>query len=276
MSAAPPVHLYQIAYSPQSLAAVEPGFEVLDNLANPRPDWYEYWPVRHFLQTQALDEQAFYGFFSPKFAAKTGHGRATVDAVVARHGANHDVLLFSAHPNQIAFFVNVFEQGEFFHPGLMASAQDWLAAAGVNAPLPQLLMDVNQTVFCNYFAARPAFWRAWLALGEHLFATCEGPATPLQQRLTAPTSYRGGTQMKIFLMERIASLLLALQPQWRSRACDPYVNGLWPHESLRRDPTDAIVSDALKHALRQQPWPEYAAAFSAIRSRVMAGAPAGA
>ena len=72
-------------------------------------------------------------------------------------------------------------------------------------------------------------------------------------------------------MERIASLLLALQPQWRSVAADPYVNGLWPHESLKRDPTDAIVSDALKHALRSAGWPEYSAAFGQVRQRVLGG-----
>ena len=267
----PPLHLHQIAYSPDSLAAVEPGFAVLDNLANARPDWYEYAPVRQYLLTQPLIETAFYGFFSTKFSAKTGHTRATVDALVARHGHDADVLLLSAHPNQIAFFLNVFEQGEFFHPGLMAVTQQWLQAAGITINPATLLMDVKQTVFCNFFIARPAFWRQWLALGEHLYALCEGAPTPLQQQLTAATSYRGAAQMKIFVMERIASLLLALQPQWRSVAADPYVNGLWPHESLKRDPTDAIVSDALKHALRSAGWPEYSAAFGQVRQRVLGG-----
>ena len=50
----PPVRLYQIAYSAASLAAVEPGYELLDNLDNARPDWFEYWPIRRFLQQQAL------------------------------------------------------------------------------------------------------------------------------------------------------------------------------------------------------------------------------
>ncbi|MDE2372061.1 MAG: hypothetical protein KGN16_24035 [Burkholderiales bacterium] len=266
--------LFQIAYSPASRAAVEPGFEVLDNLANERADWYEYAPVRRYLMQETLAEDAFYGFFSTKFGAKTGHRRADVDALIERHGAAADVLLFSAHPNQIAFFTNVFEQGEFFHPGLAAAAGDWLRAAGVALPVPpqQLLMDVCQIVYCNFFVARPAFWRAWLALGETLWAICEGPPGELRQRLTTPTSYAGGAQMKIFLMERMASLLLATQPRWRSVAADPYAHGLWPHESLRRDPTDAIVSDALKHAMRSQPWPEYADAFGAVRRRITGAA----
>jgi hypothetical protein len=27
---------------------MEPGYRMLDNLANERPDWYEYWPIRRF------------------------------------------------------------------------------------------------------------------------------------------------------------------------------------------------------------------------------------
>jgi len=271
-----PLRLFHIAYSGETAAALPPGFELLDNLANPRPDWYEYAPVRRFLLEEPLDERTFYGFFSPKFTAKTGHTHADVAALVQRHGAAVDVLLFSAHANQIAFFLNVFEQGEFFHRGLLDAARGWLAAAGIGVDPAALVMDVRQIVYCNFFVARPAFWRRWLALGETLYALCEGTASPprpeLQRQLTTATDYRGAAQMKIFLMERIASLLLAIEPQWRSVAADPYAKGLWPNEALRRDPTDAIVSDALKLALRQQPqWSEYASAFGSLRRRILQG-----
>lgn len=267
-AALPPVHLLQIAWSDATAAAIQPGFALLDNRANPRPDWYEYVPIRDYLQQQTLDEDAFYGFFSPKFTAKTGWQAHDVRAFVHRHHERADVLPFSAHPNQVAFFVNVFEQGEFFHPGLMQAATDWLATLGWTLPLASVQMDARQMVFCNYFVARPRFWRAWLALGESLHALCEGPPSPLRDRLTAPTDYPGGTQLKIFLMERMASLLLAVDRRWRSVPADPYVQGRWPHESLRRDPTDAIVSDALKHASLETGWTEYAAAFQHVRERV--------
>jgi len=42
----PNVRLFHIAYSADTLAAMEDGYELLDNLANPRPDWFEYWPIR--------------------------------------------------------------------------------------------------------------------------------------------------------------------------------------------------------------------------------------
>ena len=57
------INLYQIAYDSKTLKQVQDsGFLLLDNQANERPDWYEYWPIRQFLLAETLEEDAFYGF----------------------------------------------------------------------------------------------------------------------------------------------------------------------------------------------------------------------
>src|ERR1700731_2023105 len=66
------MHIYQILNHYTSRQELDPDFGVLDNSANERPDWFEYWPIRRFLLSEALDENAFYGFLSPKFKLKTG------------------------------------------------------------------------------------------------------------------------------------------------------------------------------------------------------------
>ena len=261
---APAVHLHQIAYSPATLAAIEPGYAVLDNLANPRPDWYEYWPMRQHLLTQTLDETAFYGFFSPKFGVKTGLRHADVVRVVQGHAAQADVVLFSPQPDMGAFFLNVFEQGEFFDAGLIDAFEAFLQHVGRTTVLRTLVMDSRQIVFSNYFVARPAFWRAWLQICEQFFAVCEGPAGALRDGLTKPTSYPGSVQRKVFLLERIASLMLAVEPTWLVRAADPF-GFAWSMSRFREHPAEAVISDALKLAYREQPFPEYLAAFSRIR-----------
>jgi hypothetical protein len=272
------VHLHQIAYSPATLAAVEPGYAVLDNLANPRPDWYEYWPLRAWwLDLQrggAADEQAFYGFFSPKFGAKTQLTHAQAVAAV-RHGAaaGADVVLFSPQPDMGAFFLNVFEQGETFDPGLIDAYEAFLRHIGLNVPLRTLVMDSRQIVFSNYFVARPAFWREWLRFNEPLFALCEGPDNELKAGLTVSTTYAAGAHRKVFLQERAASLILALQPWWKTFAANPFTMG-WSASRLRENPTDAVISDALKLAWREQRFPEYIRAFADLRERFIAAGPA--
>ncbi|MBL8287802.1 MAG: hypothetical protein JNL85_07450 [Rubrivivax sp.] len=271
---APAIHLHLIAYNEATRASIGPGWLVLDNRANERPDWYEYWPIRrHLLAAEregSLDYSAFYGFFSPKFTAKTGLEHAAVLRFVAEHAASADVLLFSPQPDMGAFFLNVFEQGETFDAGLIEAYEAFLAQAGRPAPLRQLVMDARQVVFSNYFVARPAFWREWLGLNEALFAACESPEPgALKRALTVPTSYAGGAQRKVFLMERAASLLLATQPHWRSVPHDPFGFG-WSTARFREHPHEAFISDALKRAWRDTRWPEYMQAFAAVRERFIA------
>jgi hypothetical protein len=271
---APDVHLHQIAYSPQTLAEIEPGYLLLDNLANERPDWFEYWPIRnHLIATiETLDETAFYGYFSPKFGRKTQRSHADVVAFVQAAADRVDVVLFSPQPDMGAFFLNVFEQGETFDPGLIAAFEPFLASVGRAVSLCSLVMDSRQVVFSNYFVARPAFWRAWLALNEAFFAVCEGPDSPLRAPLIPATTYPGGAQRKVFLMERTASLLLATEPRWRTVAADPYTMG-WSMSRFRDYRHEAAISDALKMAHREHGFPEYLAAFARLRDHFSAGKP---
>jgi hypothetical protein len=272
-----PLHLHQIAYSAATQAAIPPGWLVLDNHANPRPDWFEYGPIRHYLLNQPLDEDAWYAFFSPKFCAKTGLSLHEVQQFVRTHEADADVFLFSPQPDMGAFFLNVFEQAETFDAGLIDAYSAFLDHIGRPAPLRTLVMDSRQIVFSNYFIAKPAFWREWLALNEALYAICEGPGASdeaaLKAGFTRPTSYSGpagAAQRKVFVMERAASLILATQPAWRSRAHNPYGFG-WSTTRLREHPTEAYISDALKMAWRDQRHPQYMQAFMAVRERFRNG-----
>src|ERR1700677_4841417 len=108
----PAVQIYQILnhYTPRE--ELDPGFAVLDNSANQRPDWFEYWPIRKFLLNETLDEDAFYGFLSPKFKHKTNLSAALVREFILAAAAATDVVLFSPSIHNSAYFLSVFEHGE--------------------------------------------------------------------------------------------------------------------------------------------------------------------
>lgn len=265
MSAPPPVHLYHIAYSQATLENVPPGFLVMHHVNSGRDDWREYWPIRRFLLETELDDQAYYGFFSPRFAEKTGLPHAFVTQFVQQSDA--DVVSFSPQPDMGAFFLNVYEQEELFQPGTLAASQHFADAAGLEVQLARLVMDSRQIIFSNYFVARPAFWRAWLALNEQLFAICEGADSDLKSELTFATSYPGAVQRKVFVMERMASLLLTVQPHWRVKAYNTFACA-WSASRLNQFRLECIMSDALKIAMREQGFPEYHEAFAALRDKL--------
>ena len=264
------VSLFQIAWSDEVMAGIESGYGILDNRHDKRHDWREYWPMRKFLLGQRLDEDTYYGFFSPKFASKTGLSHQAVLDFIGAAPADTDVFTFSPQPDMGSFFLNVFEQNELFDPGFIAASEAFLAQAGRPAPLAGLVMDSRQTVFSNFIVAKPAFWRAWLALNEQLFAICEGPDSPLKAMLTHATTYPGAVERKVFLMERIASLLLTLDPHWRVKAYDTF-RCAWSVSKLADQRLEAVLSDALKIAMREQGFPEYAQAFGQLRDRLRMG-----
>jgi predicted O-linked N-acetylglucosamine transferase (SPINDLY family) len=263
----PMPELYQIAYSEATMASVRAPFSPLDNRKNERPDWQEYWPIRRFLLSNSLDEERLYGFFSPRLTEKTGLTPSQIQQFVLEHGPRADVLTFSPQPDMGAFFLNVFEQNELFDQGFMQTSQAFFDSVGLNVNIASLIMDSRTTVFSNYIVARPRFWRAWLSLNERLFSLCEGTQTnEIRSALLQPTNYRG-VQRKVFLMERVASLILALDSSYRVKAYNTFLCA-WSATNLGRFKSEAVLSDALKTAMLATGNDTYLAEYARIRSSI--------
>jgi predicted O-linked N-acetylglucosamine transferase (SPINDLY family) len=265
------IQLLHIAYSPETFAQVSPGMQVLDNRANPRSDWQEYWPIRQFLLNTPLDEEGYYGFFSPRLREKTGLDGHAIRDFVSSLTKDHEIVTFSPQPDFGACFLNVFEQNDFLDPGFREISQAFLNQMGWSVDLYNLVMDSRQIVFSNFFVAKPNFWRQWLSLNEQLFAFCEhGADTPLRQKLLELTQYKNGVPRKVFLAERMASLMLATQTNWKLRAYDTF-KCAWSGLTLSKYPHEVVLSDALKIAAREQGFPEYLQAYGKVRDTFRQG-----
>jgi hypothetical protein len=241
----PGIFIYQILNHYTKPGDLDPGFPVLDNSTNERPDWFEYWPIRKFLLNEPLDEESFYGFLSPKFKYKTNLSSAAAHEFVSREGSTADVVLLSPSIHLTAYHLNVFAFGDTVHPGLLKVANQFFRHIGQPTNLHALVTDSRNEVYSNYMICKPRFWRAWLKITEQLFTLGESPDDPLGAELRKPTRYRGGNsvQMKIFIMERIATWILARDSRFEARARDPFV----ARSRIYKLP-GAIVCDALKIA----------------------------
>lgn len=205
-------NIYQIFYDDKSRQALDPAFVPLDNTANERPDWYEFWVIRNFLKSHLLNDEQFYGFLSPSFRSKTGIGGRELLGFLNQAPPEIDVVLFSHGWDQIAYFRNVFEQGEFWHPGLMEASTQFFASTGKRLELKSFIGHSMNSVFSNYFVAKPKFWCQWLRLADCLYSACEESVGEMTDMLNSSGKYISGGQeaaMKVFVQERIAALLLA-------------------------------------------------------------------
>jgi 2-polyprenyl-3-methyl-5-hydroxy-6-metoxy-1,4-benzoquinol methylase len=270
--------IHQIYYSEQTHAELDPGFLPLDNSANERPDWREYWPMRRFLLGRELEPDCHYGFFSPKFKQKTTLTAAVVTDFVRQRGATADVISFSPFFDQMAFPLNIMELAVVNHDCRETFAQ----CAALVAPgfdIERSVMSSLETVFCNFFVAKPAFWREWLAKCELLFELAEQGLTPLGQALNRVVTYGTATApAKVFVIERVASLLLWSQKQWTVERCNPV---LLPQASARllqvAGGPDLMVLDALKIAYTKSGTEHYLALYRHVRDNILkrgSGSPA--
>jgi hypothetical protein len=203
------VFIYQIFYDEASKGKLDPGFIPMDNTDNARPDWYEFWSIRNFLNNTVLDDDAWYGFLSPRFLEKTGITSSFVLDVINNHSDGCDIVLFSYAWDQLAYFRNPFEQGDIWHPGLSALSQSFFDGIGLNINVHDLVTYSSTSVFSNYLVAKPSYWYRWLLLANAFFDFSEMNIIP---EISDHTSYvlpQNKTPMKTFIQERLASVILS-------------------------------------------------------------------
>ncbi|WP_206950689.1 hypothetical protein [Trinickia acidisoli] len=262
------VEIRQIFYSEATRAQLDPGFIALDNRGQ-RPDWREYWPIRSYLQSHTLDENTLYGFFSPKFGKKTTLDSAAVHTFLATVGRDVDVIGFSPFFDQGAVHLNTFDQAATNHANSWPVFEQAVAFVAPGLDPHNVVMDSRHSIFCNYFVATPAFWRRWLAVNEVLFSVAEAGTSALAQLLNGPIPYANDfVPAKVFVQERIVSLLLLREKHWRVRHYDPL--RLPMSGSIASPyPADLLVLDALKTAAIEHGSHQYLRIFQQVRNTLL-------
>lgn len=262
------IHIYQIYYSEQTKLSNDAGFIGLDNLANDRPDWREYWPIRNYLLSSELNENHFYGFLSPKFKDKTNLTSSDVYHFVNEH-LDADVISFSPFFDQAALFKNMFDQGVEAHAGIKEAFVASISKVAPEVDIADLVMDSRTTIFCNYIVAKPVFWREWFKLCDVLFKEAEERHTELSIALNASVKHDGDVApTKVFVIERIASLMLATQSHWVSKSYD---SKLLPcsNDVLAKYMIDLIQLDSLKTAYLSDFSGEHLSNFIKLRQLII-------
>ncbi len=201
--------IYQIYYDQETRAKLQAGFLPLDNTENKRPDWFEFWVILNFLEKNQLAENTWYGFLSPKFRQKSGIESGDLLGMIDAVDPYADVLLVDHCWDQIAYFKNIWEQGEIWHPGLKELTQYFLQATGRNIQLDEIVTSSTTAVFSNYIIAKKKYWLAWLQIAKDFFNFVEQGAG--KERLNGFVSYGSIHRlfpMKTFVQERFPSILL--------------------------------------------------------------------
>ena len=241
---------------PQEERAVIHLLPAADDDAEADDPWRHRDAVRAFLRDGKPDEQKLFGFLPADFSQRCGLDAAQLLARARALPADTDACGIALPGEAEEFFLNVFESVEAFDPGFTAEAGRFLAGVGIGVALPSLVMDSRQCVTGPWLLARPAFWRAWLALADALDAS----------RNEAGAERNAARDAR--LLERLASVLLAIDAGWRAQRLSAFADD--GAAAARQDlPGAAVMIDALKLAIRATGRADYIAAFAVQRERLL-------
>lgn len=261
-------YIYQIYYDEETHKKLLSGFIPLDNTKSLRPDWFEFWPILNYLRNNILEEDAWYGFLSPRFEEKTGFSSHFVLNVIENHGNVGNVALFSTFWDLLAYYLNPFVQGEDFHPGLMEASENFINKFGLGVNLRTLVSDSATSVFSNYIVAKKEFWLKWKKIAEQFFEYAENH--PEYQTKTRHRAVDGHYPMKIFIQERLATLLLTTEtfkvitPD--QSLVSPIFTGFFPGDNRTRRLLQAC--DLMKGKYRESSDEKYLDMFYKLRKDI--------
>ena len=198
------LRLFHIFYDQTTKESIPNGFKALDNCNGPSM-FREGFPILKHLNENNFDEDDYFGFFSPKFHAKTNLNASDIYQMIEEDDRQSDVYLFTGHWNIAAMYTNVWVQGNRCHEGMLDICQDLADAAGYNLNLKSSITTLDQAVFSHFLVAKPKFWDEWKRVVSIYFnMICENPRLGSKH-----VNYRN-TVMSIhpFVIERVPTMIL--------------------------------------------------------------------
>jgi len=206
------IRIHQIFYDDVTYRSRDTGFIPLDNTMPKDRDWYEFNPIIQYLSDNQLEEDAWYGFLSPKFSGKVGLTSEKVIEVIQKQGDVADAFIFSPSWDQICYFRNPWEQGEIWHPGISTLSQEFFDHIELRVNIHGLVTSMRNTVFSNYIIARANYWTVWLEMANAFSAYVESSSgVKIRGEYTRHGSVSRRYAMKTFIQERFATVILSTE-----------------------------------------------------------------
>lgn len=199
--------IYQIYYKPEHMEHLDSGFIPYDNTENLNPHLAE-WPNYYKIWKDYKDGSDEYcGMVSWKFKEKSGLSSKQVYDFIEQN-PGHDVYIFNSALEHEACFRNVWEQGNFFHSGILNTVTEFFNQSGVTIshPLNSVIMTRENTVFAQYVVGNKKFWNTFFNVTNKLFSIPEH--TELYKQIFVQKANYNDMPIFPFIIERMYSTVI--------------------------------------------------------------------
>ena len=121
--------IFQICFEDKQIPLVDPLLTPFDNTSNERPELREFHSFNRIIDEGHVDDLDAWGVFGPRWQSKMRYGASEIKKSIDEN-PNFDVYIFNHARVQNALTVSVWEQGDYFHPGIKKIVHSAFVAGG--------------------------------------------------------------------------------------------------------------------------------------------------
>lgn len=163
--------MFQIYYKPEQIYQLDPTLTPFDNTANEHPELREWHCWKQIHGSRLVEGIDYWGAVSPKFGEKTKLTGHQFLQFVHDNPGKDVYYMCPSWINTSAKSFNVWADGEKYHPGLIALANEILHRLGYNIDVASL--DMTTYFFSNFFIANKRFWEEYMKFVDALLTLCQ-------------------------------------------------------------------------------------------------------
>ncbi|MDF0604319.1 hypothetical protein HZU77_001475 [Neisseriaceae bacterium TC5R-5] len=214
------VSIYQIQYANEIIGGFDPSFIKYDCRANSENEKREIAHMQKFFDEGMWKNNAsqYVGLVSPKFNDKS---KLSGDEFIKWINKNpgYDVYFINPFPQLRYFHFNVWEQGEYWHPGLLERADFLFKSAGLDIQTAKLPRNSSDTLlYSNYWVANEFFWEKFMRFVCTLTTAIDRLENKDQKEFFALAPHYAAATFYPFIFERMFSTFLSIDKSFRCLA----------------------------------------------------------
>ncbi len=199
--------IFQIYYNEKSSQNLDSTFIPYDN-SNGYAKWFEYGVFRENFLNNNYKSSEYTGFLSWKFKDKTRIDSQRFISFIEQNEGN-DVYFLNPFQSLTNRFRNVWESGEYFHPGLKEIANYIFRRLNYNIDIDKIVNTHSDTLYCNYWVANEKFWTLFMNFTDPIYSYIEFSKDPyINEKVLRRADASIDASFIPFLMERMFSTIL--------------------------------------------------------------------
>lgn len=203
--------IWQIFYREDQKSCLDPLFVPLDN-SGYQEDVLEFGVFRRLFGGVDFSGDGYFGALSWRFFEKTGLDGESLIRYLDSHPET-DVFYMNPYPHNESLHQTLWVQGGTAHPGFIEVSEAFFEAAGLDVSDLYRFTPSKSFSVCNYFVARPVFWKLYIPFVQQCLEMAEANMTPeLRNKMNSSDGdwkgiHKGATYIP-FIIERLLPVFL--------------------------------------------------------------------